>query len=115
MKALENQEGSFGLRASQATDATVQDARVLIPVFTRLPAWIKDGRLNNHIVNVIGQEEFDRIKTKVTKKLKMNAPPDAFSMAFTVSPIKGNMEQKFTEEFYKELIALPEFFTGEAY
>ena len=72
MKALENQEGSFGLRASQATDATVQDARVLIPVFTRLPAWIKDGRLNNHIVNVIGQEEFDRIKTKVTKKLKMN-------------------------------------------
>jgi hypothetical protein len=25
------------------------------------------------------------------------------------------MEKKFVEEFYKELIALPEFFTGEAY
>ena len=45
----------------------------------------------------------------------MNAAPDAFGMAFTLSPIKGNMEERFTEEFYKELIALPEFFTGEAY
>ena len=45
----------------------------------------------------------------------MNAAPDAFGMAFTFSPIKRGMEEKFVEEFYKELIALPEFFTGEAY
>jgi len=115
LNAIEQGDASFGLRASQKTDATVQDARVLIPVFTRLPAWIKDGRLNQDIVNVIGEEKFKELKAKVTKKLKMNAAPDAFGMAFTFSPIKGRMEEKFTEEFYKELIALPEFFTGEAY
>ena len=115
LNAIEQGDASFGLRASQKTDATVQDARVLIPVFTRLPAWIKDGRLNQDIVNVIGQEKFDELKAKVTKKLKMNAAPDAFAMAFTFSPIKRGMEERFVEEFYKELIALPEFFTGEAY
>jgi len=115
LNAIEQGDASFGLRASRKTDATVQDARVLIPVFTRLPAWIKDGRLNQDIVNVIGEEKFDEIKAKVVKKLKLPAAPDAFSMAFTFSPIKGKMEQKFVEEFYKELIALPEFFTGEAY
>ena len=115
LNAIEQGDASFGLRASQKTDATVQDARVLIPVFTRLPAWIKDGRLNQDIVNVISQEKFDEIKAKVVKKLNLPAAPDAFGMAFTFSPIKGKMEEKFTEEFYKELIALPEFFTGEAY
>ena len=115
LNAIEQGDASFGLRASRKTDATVQDARVLIPVFTRLPAWIKDGRLNQDIVNVIGDEKFDEIKAKVVKKLKLPAAPDAFSMAFTFSPIKRRMEKKFVEEFYKELIALPEFFTGEAY
>ena len=115
LNAIEQGDASFGLRASQKTDATVQDARVLIPVFTRLPAWIKDGRLNQDIVNVISQEKFDEIKAKIVKKLKLPAAPDAFSMAFTFSPIKRGMEEKFVEEFYKELIALPEFFTGEAY
>ena len=115
LNAIEQGDASFGLRASQRTDRGVQDARVLIPVFSRLPAWIKDGRLNQDIVNVIGQEKFDELKAKVTKKLKMNAPPDAFAMAFTFSPIKRGMEERFVEEFYKELIALPEFFTGDAY
>ena len=115
LKAIEQGDASFGLRASQKTDYGVQDARVLIPAFTRLPAWIKDGRLNQDIVNVIGEEKFKELKAKVTKKLNLAAAPDAFSMAFTFTPIKGRMEQEFTEEFYKELIALPEFFTGEAY
>ena len=115
LKAIEQGDASFGLRASQKTDYGVQDARVLIPAFTRLPAWIKDGRLNQDIVNVISQEKFDEIKAKIVKKLNLPAAPDAFSMAFTFSPIKGKMEERFTEEFYKELIALPEFFTGEAY
>ena len=120
LNAIEQGDASFGLRASQKTDATVQDARVLIPVFTRLPAWIKDGRLNQDIVNVISQERFDELKAKAVKKMqskgfKNASAPDAFGMAFTVSPIKGRMEEVFTEEFYKLLIAEPEFFTGEAY
>ncbi len=115
LNAIEQGDASFGLRASQKTDRDVKDARILIPAFTRLPAWIKDGRLNQDIVNVIGEEKFKELKAKVTKKLKMNAAPDAFGMAFTFSPIKRGMEEKFVEEFYKELIALPEFFTGEAY
>ena len=115
LNAIEQGDASFGLRASQKTDRDAKDARILIPAFSRLPAWIKDGRLNQDIVNVIGQEKFDELKAKVTKKLKMNAAPDAFAMAFTFSPIKRGMEERFVEEFYKELIALPEFFTGEAY
>ena len=120
LNAIEKGDASFGLRASQKTDATVQDARVLIPAFTRLPAWIKDGKLNHHIVNVISQERFDELKAKAVKKMqaqgfKNASAPDAFEMAFTFSPIKGKMEEKFVEEFYKLLIAEPEFFTGEEY
>ena len=115
LNALEQGDASFGLRASQKTDSDAKDARILIPAFTRLPAWIKDGRLNHDIINVIGEEKFKELKEKVRKKLKLNQAPDAFGMAFTFAPIKGRMEQEFTEEFYKELIALPEFFTGEAY
>ena len=120
LNAIEQGDASFGLRASQKTDATVQDARVLIPAFPRLPAWIKDGRLNHDIVNVISQERFDELKAKAVKKMQAKgfpnaSAPDAFGMAFTVSPIKGRMEEVFTEEFYKLLIAEPEFFTGEAY
>ena len=120
LNAIEQGDASFGLRASRKTDATVQDARVLIPVFTRLPAWIKDARLNQDIVNVISQERFDELKAKAVKKMqakgfKNASAPDAFGMAFTFSPIKGRMEEVFTEEFYKLLIAEPEFFTGEVY
>ena len=49
------------------------------------------------------------------KGFKNASAPDAFGMAFTFSPIKGRMEEVFTEEFYKLLIAEPEFFTGEVY